>query len=203
MADKKLFEQPIEVPENQGMENRIAFGRSGVATKNMTFNNLVSWLNGKLSFLKPSSNLNDVANKASARNNLNVYSKDETYNKSEVDYQVNQMDNKFGGASIIGGVHCGYDSDGNKTVTVLFGAINVTTANFNRISQGRYELVHNFGHYGYMVIGQVVGGWSGSLQNKIAEVDRAANLIQFNVGDDNTPNDLVNSQGVFLLFIGF
>ena len=42
-------------------------------------------------YMQKSNNLNDVANKATARSNLNVYSKSETYTKSEVDTMINNI----------------------------------------------------------------------------------------------------------------
>jgi len=47
------------------------------ATENITMQNFVTWLLGKLAFLKVANNLSDLANAATARTNLAVYSKTE------------------------------------------------------------------------------------------------------------------------------
>lgn len=46
-------------------------------------------------YMQKSSNLNDLANKATARSNLNVYSKSETYTKSEVDNMIDEVEDDF------------------------------------------------------------------------------------------------------------
>ena len=68
----RLFEQGQN--NNPDLTRRIVFGATGVATENMTLTNFVTWLLGKLGFLKTSENLNDLASKSTARTNLGVYS---------------------------------------------------------------------------------------------------------------------------------
>ena len=46
-------------------------------------------------YMQKSSNLNDLSNKATARSNLNVYSKSETYTKSEVDDMIDNVEDDF------------------------------------------------------------------------------------------------------------
>ena len=46
-------------------------------------------------YMQKASNLNDLSNKATARSNLNVYSKSETYTKSEVDDIIDNVDDDF------------------------------------------------------------------------------------------------------------
>ena len=46
-------------------------------------------------YMQKSSNLNDLSNKATARSNLNVYSKSETYTKSEVDDMIDDVEDDF------------------------------------------------------------------------------------------------------------
>lgn len=203
MADKKLFEQPIELPESQGMTNRIAFGRAGNATKNMTFNDLVSWLNGKLSFLKPSNNLNDVANKASARNNLNVYSKSETYSKSEVDYQVNQMDNKLGGIQILVG---GYITWSNSSPYVSWNtAFGSLTISVQYVSTGKIRINHNLGSYSHQTIAFVDSSSfvGGAEHRKIGQINRGANFDEINISNADHNLNLIEGQNVFVMIIGF
>ena len=43
-------------------------------------------------YMQKASNLNDLSNKATARSNLNVYSKSETYTKSEVDDMIDDVE---------------------------------------------------------------------------------------------------------------
>lgn len=46
-------------------------------------------------YMQKASNLNDISNKATARSNLNVYSKSETYTKSEVDDMIDDIEDDF------------------------------------------------------------------------------------------------------------
>jgi len=69
---RRLFEQSTEVtPSN--LSDRLAYGRSGIPTKNISWTNIVSWLNSVLSFLKPSNNFSDLGDIPTARTNLDVY----------------------------------------------------------------------------------------------------------------------------------
>lgn len=52
-------------------------------------------------YMQKSSNLNDLSNKATARSNLNVYSKSETYTKSEVDTMIANIPSGGGGGGVI------------------------------------------------------------------------------------------------------
>ena len=72
MAEIILFEQTENT--NPNMSQRVAFGRAGVATENMTWTNFITWITGKLAFLKTSNNLSDLPNKTTSRTNLGVYS---------------------------------------------------------------------------------------------------------------------------------
>ena len=52
-------------------------------------------------YMQKSSNLNDLSNKATARSNLNVYSKSETYTKSEIDAMIANVPTGNSGASTV------------------------------------------------------------------------------------------------------
>lgn len=67
----KLFERPIDNNPSD-LNLRFAFGRAGVAAKNMTFTGFINWITAKLTptFLKSVNNLSDVANPATALHNL-------------------------------------------------------------------------------------------------------------------------------------
>lgn len=67
----KLHERTIDNNPSD-MNLRFAFGRAGVATKNMTFTGFINWITAKLTptFLKSANNLSDVANPATALQNL-------------------------------------------------------------------------------------------------------------------------------------
>ena len=78
MADERLFEQTEDT--NPALSMRLAFGKVATPTGNITLQNFVNWLLGKLAFLKTASNLSDLDDPADARTNLSVYSKTETDN---------------------------------------------------------------------------------------------------------------------------
>lgn len=69
---RRVFEQTEN--NNPDVTKRIAFGKAGAVTENMTWTNLFAYLLTKLAFLKTSQNLNDLPNKTTARANLGVYS---------------------------------------------------------------------------------------------------------------------------------
>ena len=69
----RLFEQSEETTPGD-LTERLSYGKVASQTKNITWTNLVAWLNSVLGFLKISSNLDDLNNKATARTNLEVYS---------------------------------------------------------------------------------------------------------------------------------
>lgn len=77
MADKKIFELTTGTPTT---DYRFAFGKVGFPSLNIAVTDFLTWLNGALSFLKPSSNLGDLADKPTSRTNLEVYSTTETDN---------------------------------------------------------------------------------------------------------------------------
>lgn len=68
----RLFEQTEST--NPNTAQRIAFGRAGYATQNMTIANLLTYLLSNLGFLKVSQNLADLNNAGTARTSLSVYS---------------------------------------------------------------------------------------------------------------------------------
>jgi len=204
MADKRLFEQPIEIPANQGMENRIAFGRTGVATKNMTFNDLISWLNNKLSFLRPSQNLNDVQNKATARNNLNVYSKNEVYNKSEVDTTINTLQNRIRGFTIVEMGHIKMGASNNLTYDSVTWNIPIDVT---RMDVGKYKYTHNLGTWGHQIIAMIdtpsESGGNSNAALKVGQISRFENFDIIYTSDDSKRKDLVDAQNIFVMLISF
>lgn len=79
---KRLFEQQTVNAENLGqyLNWRLAFGLAATPTKNITlseFRNFIQTSYDDGTLMLRSQNLNDVSDKATARTNLNVYSKSE------------------------------------------------------------------------------------------------------------------------------
>lgn len=77
----RLFEQTEN--NDPDLSNRFAFGKAATATGNMTLTNFLTWIFGKLNFLKSASNLSDLSSATTSRTNLGVYS------KAQVDSAVN------------------------------------------------------------------------------------------------------------------
>jgi len=68
----RLFEQGGDViPE---LDKRVAWGKVGEPTQNSSWAKILTWLESALGFLKKDANLSDLTNKATARENLGVYS---------------------------------------------------------------------------------------------------------------------------------
>ncbi len=73
----RLFEQPtVTTPDTT---ERVASGKTGTPTSNITWANFVTWLQDTaLAFLRPSNNLSDLDNVVTARTNLEVKSEADT-----------------------------------------------------------------------------------------------------------------------------
>ena len=65
---RRLFEQGGD--EQPVLTRRVAWGLAGTATKNSTWQTIVTWLQGVLNFLKPANNLSDVFDPAAALSNI-------------------------------------------------------------------------------------------------------------------------------------
>ena len=78
-----VFRKLFGLSENNTPDGdwRVAIGKSNTISKNITLTNFYALLMGKLGFLKVTNNLSDLANPATARTNLGVYSKTEVDNK--------------------------------------------------------------------------------------------------------------------------
>lgn len=76
---RELFARTIN--NDPDVSKKIAFGKSGAITENMTLTNFIAWIITQITstFLKASNNLSDVT-ASTARTNLGVYSKTEVDN---------------------------------------------------------------------------------------------------------------------------
>lgn len=83
----RLFEQSGETTPGN-LADRLAYGRSGVPTKNITLQNFVNWVSSVISALRPSNNLSDVDDVALAQDNLNVYPQE--YIDTELDLKADK-----------------------------------------------------------------------------------------------------------------
>ncbi len=183
MADKRLFEQAIEAsPAYAGLQQRIAFGKAGQATKNMTLQNLIDWLKVQLStiFMQGANNLSDLANKATSRTNLEVYGKSETYTQTEINNIVNAVNTKLGGLTIV--LSGKVEPDGS--FTKLSGALTMSAS---RISEGRYQVIHGYGSGNYIVLASTAS--SSASPNKVAAIEYGGDSFFVNTSDDSSVND--------------
>jgi hypothetical protein len=73
---RRLFEQSENT--SPSTNQRIAFGRAGQPTENMSIANLISFFQTRLSFMWRSLNGADIPSKADFRTNLGVYSSSQT-----------------------------------------------------------------------------------------------------------------------------
>lgn len=183
MADKRLFEQAIEAsPAYAGLQQRIAFGRAGQATKNMTLQNLIDWLKNQLSttFLPAADNLKSLTNKATSRSNLGVYATTETYTQTEVNNLIAALNNKLGGLTIL--LSGTVESDGSYLK--FAGSLPMSAS---RISEGRYQVIHSYGSGNYIVLASTAS--SSDSQNKVAAIEYGGDSFYVNTSDDETAND--------------
>jgi hypothetical protein len=148
MADKALFEQTLQNdPEYMGSfaSHRFAFGKAGTATVNITLAAFKTWLRSALTgWLEESQNLADLPNKGTARNNLQVYSKNETYSSTNIDGFINGVLGKLGGLTV--GLVCGVESDG--TIHQYGGTLSATCVRDGALV---YTITHNAGTSSYLV----------------------------------------------------
>ena len=186
MADnRRLFEQAIEAsPAYAGLQQRIAFGKAGQATKNMTLQNLIDWLKHQLSttFLQAADNLNSLDDKATSRKNLGVYAKTETYTQTEVNNLIAALNNKFGGLTIL--LSGSVEVDGSYLK--FAGSLPMSAS---RISKGRYQVIHSYGSGNYIVLASTTSSSSSYSQNKVAAIEYGGDSFYVNTSDDATAND--------------
>lgn len=185
MADSRLFEKNLnENPSGQGLSNRIAFGKAGSVTLNMTLNGLITWLGNSLTgFLKKTENLNDLANKSTARTNLDVYAKSEVYTQSEVNSLITTTNNRFAGLSIAGAA----EVDGNGTIgeaATVYNRGSGIQFTAVKIDAGRYLITHNLNTLAYMIYSTA---WAaeGRSNMKTCDYERGLNSFYLETSDDS------------------
>lgn len=154
----RLFEQTED--NDPDLSNRIAFGKAATATGNMTFTNFLTWIFGKLNFLKSSNNLSDVASSSTSRTNLGVYSKSEV--DSAVGAKLSAYPTANGGLRVTNSTTFhptssyhpatkryvdGYTSTGYRANHILSG-----TYHYGDVGSGGDQditITHNLGHTDY------------------------------------------------------
>ena len=88
MADKKLFGQADD--NNPPLSDKIAFGTDTNNARNMTFTNLLSWLEGKLGFFRTANNLSE-GNASEIRYNIGTYGWSEIDNKDATKANISDV----------------------------------------------------------------------------------------------------------------
>lgn len=121
---KRLFEQPTQMNLNGVTDWRFAYADSNGEIKNITVSELKALLQSNAvasNYLLRSNNLSDIPNKATARNNL------DTYSKTEIDDMFTGLEN--GIASISSFVPAsGFSSLPSVTITKSFAGFSLSFA---------------------------------------------------------------------------
>jgi hypothetical protein len=209
-SGKRLFE--LTTTDNPNDQLRIALGKANTPASNILLVNLLSWLMTKLSFLKVSSNLSDLNNKAIARSNLSVYSTQQTdallnskaalyqtasgavlgiantsiYNPSS-NYNPATLRNvkNIGHRSLLAG---GVSSAGLWQATKFLNSdvLNSGSISSARQSLGVYRIAHNYGDLTkYMVAAVALGTHSAH----IACINKQDNYFDVYIWDDDSLDD--------------
>lgn len=184
MADSRLFEKTLDSSPTD-LTQRIAFGKAGQATKNITLSAFILWLKGKMNdyFMVRANNLSDVSNASTARTNLSVYSKAETFTQTEVNAAISVVNTKLGGLSSYSLYLV--DKDGNETLLSGNSIPSIT-----RISAGKYTITHNLNTLNYVVFSSARYSIAGdSFAGKVSAIEYHENYFDLYTSDDATLND--------------
>lgn len=209
-SGRRAFELSEATPSD---DYKLIFGKALTPSINMTLTNFFALLLTKLGFLKTASNLGDLANTASARSNLGVYS------SSEVDTALATKATLYqsGSGAVLGVANTAvYTPSSNYhpstkkyvddkilfmgsvtaggTVTKMVGSITTITASY---TGGEMVLTHNYGSDAYvcLAIRSEAAGTAG-----MVKVHREANTAQINFqtylgANINVPFDFIMFKG--------
>lgn len=158
MADKKLFGQADD--NNPPLTDKIAFGTDSNNARNMTFTNLLSWLEGKLGFFRTAKNLSE-GNASEIRYNIGTYGWAEIDNKDAAKANINDVLLK-----------------NNTTVYTPAGNYNPATVKFvndalrrTRCLQSSSYVVHSIGNMlysnNYPVVDRFILKFTGGVANSV------------------------------------
>jgi len=209
MADEPLFNQSLNASPLDSQ--RLVFATPIAATENMTFAQLITYLEAGLGFLKQSQNLADVNDPVTSLTNLGGYSstvidaeladKADIYTITEVagalkannaasftpssDYNPatkKYIDDKFPFTVLWAGR---VETDVGAAVTKYKGSLTVTAV---RDGNGTYTLTHSNGSVDYMIYAMNIQSPDGA-NNKVATFDKSANTITTRLGPDTGYSD--------------
>ena len=151
LKGRRLFDQPLTEPNMLDNTYRIAIGRPGMETRNMTIGDFSSGVAQTIGsgFLMRDNNLSDLASVESARTNLNVYSKGEADTKfmsktdsTNLDILSSYVPADYpGDRPLDGNTVLTYELAQKLDRTRIYPAVAETIESFNKNTLG-YTIIH-------------------------------------------------------------
>lgn len=209
---RRAFE--LSTTEDPADTMRLIMGKLSTPAVNMTISAFLTWIYGKLGFLKTTNNLSDLENKGSARSNLSVYS------QAQVDSALGMKATLYqsGSGSVLGVNNTSVYNPSSKynpatlrnvnnvgLTLLLIGRVardassafeyyrntNVLSGGFSatRLATGKYQITHNYNANDsqYMVVANSVDDAYPTI--KVGAIEKYANYFIINLADDAYRND--------------
>lgn len=201
---KRLFEQPISA--DPLLTKRIAFGKAGAITENITLSAFVTWMQNKMSFLKASNNLSELSStSATARGNIGAASISEVNsaiegkanNSAVLRMGVNNPQPNYGtglhepiSTSVCPLLRYGAIVDINSNPAVLTKLLGDLTCDITNQSGGTFVVNHRIAHSKYKVDvtmtgldGEYFRGMTNKTNNSFQLTFNDAGICEFYIWD--------------------